>query len=105
MRNERKCWPIVRVATGKVVGYLLSDVQEMSQEKALAKSKRSKYWHLTKDKLLLEAIANLLIDNKIIYAGDDIWQSDGEVFNMILETPNKEFEELHDNFAVFVHLL
>lgn len=98
-----KCWPIYSGKTGLLVGYLSCEIGEMSITEA--KAKQSKYWHLTKDKLLLEAIANLLIDNKIIYAGDDIWQSDGEVFNMILETPNKEFEELHDNFAVFVHLL
>lgn len=108
VRNGRKCWPIVRIATGKIEYYLLDDVQEMSQEKALAKSKSSKYWHLVPSYgtiALLNAIQYFLIEIGKITAGDNIWVDGGTLWNDIYEPDEEGFAEEDDNFAVFVHLL
>lgn len=108
VRNGRKCWPIVRVATGKIEYYLLDDVQEMSWEKALAKSKSSKYWHLVPSYgtiALLNAIQYFLIEIGKITAGDNIWVDGGTLWNDIYEPDEEGFAEEDDNFAVFVHLL
>lgn len=46
VRNGRKCWPIVRIATGKIEYYLLDDVQEMSWENPRVQNIGILYHHM-----------------------------------------------------------
>lgn len=96
---DRKCWPIYSTKTGCLIGYLLCDVKETS----ITEARQSEYWRLTNDQLLLESIIDFLASKRLMNEGDNVWRSDGEVFNNLFSVDQK-FEKSHDNYAVFVHM-
>lgn len=95
--DSRECWPIYDCATRELYGYLLCEIKKMSWEKA--KSKQTEFWQLTRNMSLLEFIVEFMDIEGSVRSG--VWRSDGVVFK---DEPTIE-DRLHDNYAVFVHLL